>query len=276
MWKKLLFASDRSEASRNALAQAIRIAGHDQCELHIVHVEELHAGTDAHKTADDAGLAIPANLNVIRHSMRDVSAAPALLGYAREHGIDLIVVGSHSRSGPARWFLGSVAQEVVRGATVPVLVAGRRAGAPTAGGPGRILAAVDFSPSSEAALRAAGKIAAAREASLIVVHVIDMANMPPYFANEIEAARRAEVERLMVDLLARSALPVDAEPVICDGRADQRIVETARDHGVGLIVTGVTGHGIVDRLLVGSTTERVLRSAPCPVLAYREWPAASA
>lgn len=271
MWTKILLATDLTEVSRHALTQAVRIARRDRAELHVIHVEELHKGARADDAADDALgiLEVPSDLNAVRRSVRSVSAAPAILDYAHEQGIDLIVVGSHGHSRASHWFLGSVAQEVVRGASGPVLVVGRHAGhVPESGSP-RVLAAIDFSEASEAALRAAAKIAGETGATLLVMHAIDTTNMPPYFMLDVEAARRDEVEHLLQEVLARSGLPADTQTVICDGRADTRIVETARDHGVGLIVTGATGHGVVERLLVGSVTERVLRSAPCPVLAYR-------
>lgn len=287
-YKKLLLATDFSEASRNALAHAVELAGRKHAELHILHVEKLHVGLEgesfpareefeaairdsARKALAD--LEIPTNIKVTRESISGVSVSSVILDYASEHDADLIVTGSHGRAGLSRWFLGSVAQEVVRRSPVPVLITGvGTAHAVAQSHTPKVLVPVDFSDASKAALLAAKAIAAERKAQLLVIHAIDVMRLPPYFTKDFEAARRKHIQESMSELVAASALPKETEQIICEGAADQRIVENARDHGVQLIVMGVAGHGIVDRLLVGSVTERVLRSAPCPVLAYRQSP----
>jgi nucleotide-binding universal stress UspA family protein len=282
-YRNILFATDFSDASKNALAHAAHLAARDQAELHVLHVKTLHTyGIEGitwpeGETYDNAiwkaldkelhHLALPKSVKVVKAAMRDVAAAPSILQYADDNGSDLIVVGSHGRKGLADLFFGSVAREVVRMAAVPVLVVGQGPlHAVEQGEPLRILAPVDFSKASREALAHAAALAAAHKAHLLTVHVIDIRSLPPYFMETLESVQREQVRRDLDKLIAESRLPIEVESVICDGFAEERIVTTARDHGVNLIVIATSGNRGVDRLLLGSVTERVLRTAPCPVL----------
>src|SRR5690606_34769986 len=109
---------------------------------------------------------------VKRAVVRDVAAAPAILQYARDQEMDLVVMGTHGRRGLRRLFLGSVAEEVVRLSVCPVLT--------VHAGPirsealfGDILVPIDFSPHSKAALRAAASLAPELGASLDLLHVVE-------------------------------------------------------------------------------------------------------
>ncbi len=143
-----------------------------------------------------------------------------------------------------------------------------------------ILAGVDFSPASRTALAAARSLAAENDRLLMVVHVIDEQGLA-------ELARLAEVpEKVLRDRLARERRERLAdlvhsgdvgggaesdrtrpETVIAWGRPFEVLVEKAADISASLIVVGTQGHSAdLEKALFGSTAEKVLRSAPCPVL----------
>jgi nucleotide-binding universal stress UspA family protein len=141
----------------------------------------------------------------------------------------------------------------------------------------RILVPTDFSTASDEAL-AYGKMLVDRlEASLLVLHVIEQPEIAGTWGAESyiaelprirEAATRAAEDRLkQIVTGAQGALQVSTE--IVDGRAARTIVEVARQRHVDLIVMGTHGRSGVAHLLLGSVTEKVLRTAPCPVLAVR-------
>jgi nucleotide-binding universal stress UspA family protein len=65
------------------------------------------------------------------------------------------------------------------------------------------------------------------------------------------------------------------ERTIVQGKASREVVRVAEEEGADLVVMGAYGHGVVDRLLFGSTTHHVVREAPCPVLSVRQPPEAS-
>jgi nucleotide-binding universal stress UspA family protein len=144
----------------------------------------------------------------------------------------------------------------------------------------RILVPMDFSPPSDAALEYARSVAARYGASLHLLHVAE----DPYRAFYSAEVFVPEVEGLREEILSDTEkrlkerlLPADltdfratADTVI--GTPAGSIVEYAGAHGIDLIVMGTHGRGGMSHLLMGSVAERVVRTAPCPVLTVREAP----
>jgi universal stress protein A len=141
----------------------------------------------------------------------------------------------------------------------------------------RILVPTDFSPPSELAVRYAVDLATRLRTSVHVVHVVDtprFAKYPDgYFVGladvEIQMTRHAEQRLAEVGIrYARKDLTVTTEVSI--GTPALRIVEKAVERGTDLIVMGTHGRSGFMHLLMGSVAERVVRSAPCPVLTVRD------
>ena len=144
----------------------------------------------------------------------------------------------------------------------------------------RILVPTDFSAPSDAALEYARAVAMRFGASLQLLHVVE----DPYRAAYPSEVYVPEVEGLRDDLLADGvarlrdclqssdirALGATTAAVI--GTPSGSIVEYAKTHHIDLIVMGTHGRGGVSHLLMGSVAERVVRTAPCPVLTVRETP----
>ena len=142
----------------------------------------------------------------------------------------------------------------------------------------RILVPVDFSPPSDAALEYARSVAARYDASLHLLHVAE----DPYRAFYSAEVYVPEVEGLREEVLSdtekrlkNQLRPPDvtefhatAESII--GTPAGSIVEYATGHDIDLIVMGTHGRGGMSHLLMGSVAERVVRTAPCPVLTVRE------
>lgn len=144
----------------------------------------------------------------------------------------------------------------------------------------RILVPMDFSPPSDAALEYARSVAARYGASLHLLHVAE----DPYRALYSAEVFVPEMEGLREEILSDTAgrlkdrlRPSDvtefhatADSII--GTPAGSIVEYAAGHEVDLIVMGTHGRGGMSHLLMGSVAERVVRTAPCPVLTVREAP----
>ena len=142
----------------------------------------------------------------------------------------------------------------------------------------KILVATDFSEPSEAALSYGRELARSFGASLVVLTVVDniltraygsdgMVLVDPELQREIEGAAQRQVDALLFeeDRKALRAIGV----IVTSNSAPGAIVTYARDHAIDLIVMGTHGRGAVAHLLVGSVAERVVRTAPCPVLTVR-------
>lgn len=140
--KKVLVATDFEPASESALRYGRVLARSFGAELHVLHVVEhllAHAvdvysyaadapgvQQDLERTARERAEALlddddRRELRAVAVTKTSNGPADAILDYARENGIDLIVMGSHGRSGVAHFFMGSVAERVVRNALCPVL-----------------------------------------------------------------------------------------------------------------------------------------------------------
>jgi nucleotide-binding universal stress UspA family protein len=191
---------------------------------------------------------------------------------------DLLVLGTHGRSGFERLWLGSVSEKVLRRVNCPVLTVPPHA-MPAATGIvfKTILCAVDFSDSSMRALEYALPLAEENFARLILLHAVEP--LPELaFKDESSSAAVPEYERLVTrDASARlaSLIPEEAsawcrpETVVVAGTPHREILRTAADCGSELIVMGVQGRGAIDLALFGSTAHHVIRGAHAPVLTIR-------
>jgi nucleotide-binding universal stress UspA family protein len=209
--------------------------------------------------------------------VRSGPAAATVLGYAVENNTDLIVLGTHGRTGFERFMLGSVTEKVVRKATCPVLAVPRSASeSPQRPLFGRILCAVDFSPASDRAAQYALSLAQEAKGHVTLLHVVEwlpdasFAKYPGFdvdhFRKSLLADARARTEALVPEE-ARAWCEVDTR-VVC-GKPYQEILRIARNDDADLVVLGVHGHGPIDRMLFGSTPQQVVRQAECPVLTIR-------
>jgi len=295
---RILAPVNFSGASEAALRHAIGLAAQTGAELHVLHVvpgsvadgegvlEDLPEEDRAFylRLRDKADEALATLLD--RVSTGDVRVkrvlsrgrpAPVALDYAEAEGADLLVMGSHGRHGLRRLFLGSVAEEVLRRASVPVLIVPEASGH----GPTRlVLAPTDFSELSREALPVAAGLAALYGADLDLVHVLEpirgaRMEIPASLLPDLKTEAERQLESLAEDpgLAAAMAGAADGEgrrgPIghhLIEGRAAEAIVEFARSRGADAIVMARRGLHGVERLLLGSVTERVCRLGPCPVL----------
>ena len=201
------------------------------------------------------------------------NATSEIVRLAKELPADLLVMGTHGRSGFERLMLGSVTEKVLRKSPCPVLTVPPRAPAvvPVNGLFSRVICAVDFSPASLRALALAQSLAGEAAAGLCVLHVLEPASVfAPVPAAEAKAgatAERCREARHRIDELigddARAF--TDVADVIVAGKAYQEILRVASEQRADLIVIGAHG-GPRGLPAFGSTTNHVVRQATCPVL----------
>jgi nucleotide-binding universal stress UspA family protein len=187
---------------------------------------------------------------------------------------DLLILGTHGRSGFERLFLGSVTEKVLRSTRVPVMTIPppvRQPGSPLFK---TILCPLEFAPSSIRALEYALLLAREADARLILLHVIEdllgeaaaqalgHLSVSEYY-HHLEQDAAARLQAVVPDEARVWARP---EERVVTGRAHQEILKVVAEEQVELVVMGVQGKGVMDRLVLGSTTHRVIREARCPVL----------
>src|SRR5262245_19752448 len=202
----------------------------------------------------------------------------AILEGAAALPADLVVMGTHGRTGFEHLLLGSVTEKVLRRAGCPVLVVGAAA---TTSAPGlfrRIVCAVDLSEHSRQTIDVALAFAQENDAVVTLLHVLNAASgaavsglLRPLPAMD---ARRRELEAEALEKL-RMAAPDDARD-FCQvkerattGTPWREILAVADERKADLVVMGAHGHGPVGERLFGSTTSQVVRRSACPVLVVR-------
>ena len=205
---------------------------------------------------------------------RDVSASAAILNVLTENDFDLVVMGTHGRSGLAHFMLGSVAEVVVREAPCPVISI-RPAAAREEVSPDyrNILVGFDFSNHSRAAVRHAAQLALRIGAKVEVLYVFEQQIHPAYYPiwDEMAVKILPEIEedaRATLTTIFKTVGLGDWDLKVSHARwrAPREIAAYAEEKQVDLIILGTHGFSGLDHFLLGSTSERVVRMAPCPVM----------
>jgi nucleotide-binding universal stress UspA family protein len=227
----------------------------------------------------EAGTTVPIELEIA-----EGNAATEILARAETMSSDLLVMGTHGRSGFERLVLGSVTEKVLRRALCPVLTVPRDVPDAVPAPPAlfrRILCAVDFSDCSMRALNYAMSLAQEADAQLAVLHVIEVPpEVPPDVHETILTGPRSLREYVAAAEEERRARLHDAVPeavrafctvetILTSGKPYREILRVASERGSGLIVIGIQGRGALERLFFGSTAQHVVRQAACPVLTIR-------
>jgi len=287
----ILCPVDFSEFSQHALDHAIAMAKWYDARLTMLHVfvnmgavdlppielkdeERARLLTEMRRFACAPDLPIDLLIREAADTHREILHQAAAL-----HA-DLLVIGSHGRTGLETLLLGSVTEKLIRKATCPVMVVPRSAPDAARGDAvrfSRILCPVDFSEGSLAALTYALSVAQEADARLTIMHAIEI---PPELAEDpvspsfnidaIHAATRAARLQRLRELVPTSARACSTvETMVCEGAAYDRILKIAAEQHSDLIVMGVQGRGAISLLVFGSNTVRVTRGAACPVLVVR-------
>jgi nucleotide-binding universal stress UspA family protein len=283
---RLLFATDGSDCAERARVHAFDLAHRFDADLHVVHVEERDVElsdvieireadvlADLHlPLPDDAPVPVS---RVHEHTVVHRSAADGLLNYAAEHDTPLIVLGTHGRRGVQRLVLGSVAEEVVRRAPGPVLTVGRGAPAsPPTDGP--LLVPVDFSDHQERLLTHARLLAQAYEVSIALLHVVNRADPPAAYETEQERPAPDVLRDRSTQALTEPAASLrddglDVQVEVRHGHPADEILTAADDLDAALLAIATHGRSGVERMLMGSVAETVIRRAPCPVFTVKSF-----
>jgi nucleotide-binding universal stress UspA family protein len=190
---------------------------------------------------------------------------------------DLLVLGTHGRSGFERLFLGSVTEKVIRATHVPVLTVPPPVERPKSVLYGTILCPIEFSDASTRALEYALSLAEEADARLILLHVIEGSIEQPYFGDMGHVSLREYYRYLEEDAMERlkAAVPEESrlwckpDERVATGKAYREILKVAAEEGAELIVMGVHGKAALNRRLFGSTTHHIIREAGCPVFTLR-------
>lgn len=324
-FQTIIVAADFSESSREAFKVACSLARADKTRLLVLNVvEPLYSAPETVYFGDQT---VPLTLverdqsyyDSVKERLRQVyvtsqpieteyqtrdgEPAEEILRAALDLGCQLIVMGTHGRSGLDRLLTGSIAEQVIRKSHCPVLalrshatepgphpddkradgsshaepaeasqaVSSQVEANPVANLPLRlVLHPTDFSETSDAALRVARSLAQEQNAPLLILHVIATESVPiqvPPMPIDRESIRTALQERRTCALDQDPKLIV--ETVLKEGDPIEEILRVAEQSQCALIVMGTHGRRGLGRLLMGSVTEAILRRSESPVLTVK-------
>jgi len=291
VYRNILVPVDGSKLSERALVLAVPLADQHNAKLTLITVNEpiedltLGGGAPVRDSALDItwrkerGAYLKKLLaRVTRRTESPVEAvtlegrvAPALAAYAAGHDVDLIVMCTHGRGGFQRLWLGSVADGLSRRTAVPLLLArgGRAPGSRMLHDPlfRRILVPLDGSDRAESALHAACTLAGDAKVVITLAHVLHP--MTVVAAGNLASDRERDVITSYLDPLATSIrterLTVDTDTRVSTNVA-RALLEMAEENEDDLIVISGQGMSGLERLVVGSVADKLIRTARVPVM----------
>ncbi len=277
--KNILFATDFEASANRALPFAIALADRYGAKFYAAHVIPSGAYALARPesielTLEELQAHASCALNQIIDPLRQHGqrcgtllgcgdVPHVLMEFVRNHGVDLVVVGTSSRGGLGKVLLGSTAEEIIRVAPCPVLTVGPHVTAVASFGVRSIVCATDFSLGSLRAAEFAVSLAHEYQADLTLVHVVaEVLTDSPDRAIQLTEQRLREMIPSEPQLLYEPEVVVELGPVV------ERILAVANELIADIIVMGVRGAGAFAQTAshFGSIAHRVVALAPCPVM----------
>jgi nucleotide-binding universal stress UspA family protein len=275
---RILYATDGSEGALAAAPLLNSLPLDEDCELVILTVVppgDEAKGQAAVTTTRDALSHCTAGLTpLIRHG----HVADTILRTAEEHPTSLIVVGSRGLSAITRFFLGSVAERVARHASCSVLLA-----RPLVGELDKLIIGVDGSPDAERAVEWVKQFPLPPECEIRLVQVLPFLEdlirarmlLPPHLTGYQEAygfaERQQQGAQTYLEKLAVSLTGAERQTTTETRRGEpaSALLDAVEEQKADLLIVGCQGLSAIERFVMGSVSENVLRHARCSVVVVR-------
>lgn len=289
MYDTILVPTDGSDHAVRAAEHGLGLARAFDATVHVINALDVRAaagpfdagGVDEEYVAqleEEREKTIEAVETVVDES-DDVRTAvirgkpsEAILEYAADNDAELLAMGTHGRSGLNRYIAGSVTERIVRHADIPVLTARATEQSRVGDGYEEILIPTDGSELAAEAIEHGIAIAQQFDARVHTVNIVDLSEIAatPNYTPPTELIERFESEgEAATERIAAEARDVglDAVTEVRKGFSATDLLEYADENAIDLITMGTAGRSGLDRFLLGSTTERVIRHADMPVIA---------
>lgn len=296
---RILCAIDLSPVSVDLVSYAARIASEFGAVLYICHIIDLPTVSVYGEAVFDPLVDQQRFMDVAQREIENLAGdlkvewEPVVrIGHTTEEitkevidrAVDLVIGATHGRTGIKRLFLGSVTERLIRALPCPFLVLRALAADSSRRTPNpypykKILVGCDFSSDSEAAFDFSLSLAQEFESELHLVHVVEPIAYREFFRFQtagrdgLDAGFSESIEKKLVSMVPDDALNwCTLKTAVLVGKPYAEIVGYAEKNSIDLIALGVRGHGMVEEILIGSTTDRVIRRASCPVLSVNPNP----
>ena len=282
MYDNILFPYDGSEGAAEVLHHASEIAHWADATLNVVYVADTtrdsvtvvegHTVDALEQRGEDVVEEAAQTLDTLGVSYdTDVvqgNPAPTIVDYAQRFDQDLVVMPTHGRGGVSRYLLGSVSEKVVRLSSVPVLTVRMQPDEQLTFPYENVLVPTDGSAAATHAAAHLLDFAAALEATVHVLSVVEDAGLGPDVrsASSGDETERAAAEAVDAVVSEAETRGVDTVRHVEHGSPVEQILDSIDANDVHAVGMGTTGRRGTDRILLGSVAENTVRSAPVPVL----------
>lgn len=286
----ILLATDFAPTSKRSVDFAARLARALNASVLVLYVDALHASEsdEIDLKSSDPLLSIDwvkEQLEGVARRLRalgieaetrcrySVAVAATILAVAEEEGVRAIVASKHGTRGMRRFLLGSVSDELLRMAQHPLVLVPHDSDGGT-GDIRRLLVPIDFSPSTDHQIAEAQRLFPGSDLQVELLHVDEPLPLPLLMPesgtlSDLVPSLGQEIEQQLqrhADVFRRNGAATNTRVV--RGRPGPCIVDVADESGADLILLARHGHSKVERLLLGSITEHVTRTARTPVLIF--------
>lgn len=288
MFDRILFPTDGSDGAAEVLGHVIELAGRHDAELHLLNVAD---------TAVDSVVRVQADVvDVLEEEGEEVVAEAAdraggsgietvtevlqgepfqkIVDYAEQRDMDLLVMPTHGRRGLPRFLLGSVTERVVRQSDVPVMTVQTDVDHVIEYPYRNVLVPTDGSACAQAALETGIDITDVEDASLHLLSVIAIASLGADVRSDIQTSMLEESAETILEEASSFASEAGVQPasevVEYAPSIYKAILEFIEEQDIDLVVVGTHGRTGIDRYMLGSVTEYLVRTSPIPVLTVRE------
>ena len=285
MSRSILIPTDGEEATKPATEHGLQIAVKRNATVHALYVvdippvgglsaeeslEPLVSKLEAKGTEATENIVVQAHEEGLkaRGTVKRGIPFEEILNYAEAYDTDLIAMGTGERDDIESYFLGSTARRVTRLSRAPVLTV--RASTEYASTDYEsILLAVDATQGSQRAIDACTELALDFDAIVHIVYVVDSRIAR---AGSLVGVMESEGKQACRDSVSRMRTTgVDSTSELLRGRPANQILSYAADHDIDCIVVGTHGRTGIDRFVMGSVAEKVVRRATVPVLTARDF-----
>lgn len=287
MYDEILFPIDDSEGATAVFDHVVDLAATHGATLHLLNVADTSEVSltriqgDVVDTLEPAGERI-VNETADRAQKRGVSTVTevvqskpysAILEYTELYDIDLVVMPTHGRQGLDRFLVGSTTERVVRRSAVPVLTIRWDDGAEVSHPYQTVLVAIDGSPPANRALEEGVNLAETEEAAIHVLSVVSSRTQGFDESDGGLQARREQASDVVdnaVDFAENVGIESTTGTVVSGSSIHEEILSYVDQNEVDLVVVGTHGRSGIDRYLLGSVAERLVRTSSVPVMTVRD------
>lgn len=287
MFDEILFPTDGSDGAAAALDHVLELAERHESTVHVINVADTTRDSLTHISGEVVDALEERGEDIVQQAADRVrnrrlevvteilqgEPNQTIVEYADSREIDLIILPTHGRRGLKRYLLGSTTERVVRRSNVPVLTL-RPAAAKDSQYPYEdVLVPTDGSAGAKEALSIGVDVTLAGEALLHLLSVITTTSLgvdvrSDIMKRELEASAEHILEEA-AEFATDAGVESPRESVEYGASIHKVILSYIDDHDIDLVVVGTHGRTGLERYMIGSVTDYLIRTAPIPVLTVR-------